>query len=361
MRTEAAQQVPDEIARLAHLGLDLPSFWRAATRQLRKAVPFDFFPCWFTLDPTSLLVTGHYNPEVPVEDHEVPTIVEYLEEKYDGPATLAARENLVITWDEVTGGDSARSLRYRENLLEWGVEHELAALLRADGASWGAVTLHRRHGQPPFGAEEVSFVAEVAPYLAEGARRSLVVSDLAEDAGPDTPCLVVLDANLAVDSVTPGAERSLADLPGGANASTGRLPFAVLAVAARVRRVARGETDSSVSAARARVLSRTGRWVVLHGASLLGPTGERFSVIIEPAHPSQRAPLLMDAFGLTEREQEVARLVLQGRSTDEIARMLYVSPYTVQDHLKAAFYKSGVRSRRELVARVLFDGDPSGP
>jgi AmiR/NasT family two-component response regulator len=39
---------------------------------------------------------------------------------------------------------------------------------------------------------------------------------------------------------------------------------------------------------------------------------QRVAVIVEPAHPRRIAPLLMSAYGLTEREQQLTRLVLQG-------------------------------------------------
>jgi DNA-binding CsgD family transcriptional regulator len=103
-----------------------------------------------------------------------------------------------------------------------------------------------------------------------------------------------------------------------------------------------------------RVLSRSGTWVVLHGASLVSGESHRVAVIVEPAHPARIAPLLMSVYGLTEREQEVTRLVLQGNSTAEIAERLVVSTHTVQQHLKSVFDKTGVRSRRDLVGKVFF-------
>ena len=77
-------------------------------------------------------------------------------------------------------------------------------------------------------------------------------------------------------------------------------------------------------------------------------------MIVESAHPARITPLLMSAYGLTEREQDVTRLVLQGESTTAIAQRLVVSPHTVQQHLKNIFEKTGVRSRRDLVGKVFF-------
>src|SRR4029453_18739583 len=108
--------------------------------------------------------------------------------------------------------------------------------------------------------------------------------------------------------------------------------------------------------ARARVRTPAGRWLVLHGARLDGDPQGRVSVIIEPPRPDELAPLLVAAYGLSDREQAVAALVFQGRSTRQIARALGISPspYTVQEHLTAVFDKVGVRSRGELVGQVFF-------
>ena len=54
----------------------------------------------------------------------------------------------------------------------------------------------------------------------------------------------------------------------------------------------------------------------------------------------------MAAYGLTERERDVTRLILQATSTVKIAQDLVVSTHTVQQHLKSIL-KTGVRSRRK--------------
>jgi DNA-binding CsgD family transcriptional regulator len=226
----------------------------------------------------------------------------------------------------------------------------IAALRTQAGDVWGALGLYRDQGQPLFDATELAFIQSVAPYLAEGARRALLAGEAVDPEGPRAPGLIVLSGNWEIESTTPGVEHWLAELPDG-DWDAGKLPSSVLAVAGRALRTAE-HPDEPGQVAVSRVLSRSGTWVVLHGASLVAGGTRRVAIIVEPAHPARIAPLLMAAYGLTEREQQVTRLVLQGSSTAEIASRLVVSAHTVQQHLKSVFAKTGVRSRRDLVGKV---------
>jgi DNA-binding CsgD family transcriptional regulator len=60
----------------------------------------------------------------------------------------------------------------------------------------------------------------------------------------------------------------------------------------------------------------------------------------------------MSAYGLSEREREVARLVLHRDSTARIAERLVVSPPTIQEHLEKTFEKTGGRWSRSLRIRA---------
>jgi DNA-binding CsgD family transcriptional regulator len=57
--------------------------------------------------------------------------------------------------------------------------------------------------------------------------------------------------------------------------------------------------------------------------------------------------------GMTDSELRVARLVAEGMTNREVAERLFVSPHTINGHLRQVFAKVGVNSRVELARRAL--------
>ena len=351
MTSYASERAHDRITSLAGHGLDLVSFWREATEIIEPVVPHYLGPCWYTLDPASLLITSHFNDHMPVLPPES-LALEYYEDDVNKLADIARSPSGLSTLHEATGGDPSSSPRWQANIQLGGDQELIVGLRTASGHAWGGLGLYREPGAPMFDREEVGFLRAIAPSLGEGARRALLLGEATDPEGPQAPGLLVLSSEWEVESATPGVERWVSDLPEG-DWDAGRLPSAVLAVAGRALRSAEGRNEPG-EVALARVLTRSGTWVVLHGATLVSDGRRRIAVIVEPAHPARIAPLLMSAYGLTEREQDVTRLVLQGESTATIADRLVVSAHTVQQHLKSIFEKTGVHSRRDLVGKVFF-------
>jgi DNA-binding CsgD family transcriptional regulator len=351
MSAYARERASDRIAELIGRGLDLVSLWRAASEAIEPVVPHYGGACWYTLDPASLLITSHFNDQMPVLPPEM-LALEYYADDVNQLADVARSPSGASTLHDATGGDPSASPRWQANIRLGGDQELVVALRTAPGEAWGGIGLYREPGMPMFDADEIGFLRGVAAALGEGARRALLLGEATDPEGPDAPGLLVVTSDWELESATPGVERWIADLPAG-DWDSGRLPSAVLAVAGQALRSAEGR-DEPGQVALARVLTRSGAWVVLHGASLVGEGRPRVAVIVEPAHPARIAPLLMSAYGLTEREQDVTRLVLQGESTATIADRLCVSPHTVQQHLKSVFEKTAVHSRRDLVGKVFF-------
>ena len=63
---------------------------------------------------------------------------------------------------------------------------------------------------------------------------------------------------------------------------------------------------------------------------------------------------LLDPIGeLTSREREILALMAEGRSNQGISRTLWLSPKTVETHIRGAFTKLGIREAPEDNRRVL--------
>jgi DNA-binding CsgD family transcriptional regulator len=145
--------------------------------------------------------------------------------------------------------------------------------------------------------------------------------------------------------------RALLHELGAGEQGDGGLPLPAAGALLRARAIAEEREDGP---ARVLTRSRSGRWLACHGSCLRDADGRlgTTALLIEPARPAEIAPLLMAAYELSAREQQITALIAHGCSTTGIAERLHISRHTVRDYMKGILAKVGARSRGELVATL---------
>lgn len=86
-----------------------------------------------------------------------------------------------------------------------------------------------------------------------------------------------------------------------------------------------------------------------------GPGGE--VVLVHIDRVSMEREIDLDAvrrrYRISRREQDVLRMLYYGKSNREIAELLFISEYTVKDHIKAIMAKMGAASRSEVLYKLV--------
>jgi DNA-binding CsgD family transcriptional regulator len=348
-RSRAVAWRADDLVRRCSLGLRGTEFQADVVRAIHALLPVDavFIA---TADPATLLFTGLFaeDPLVDVADQFLNN--EFGQDDVNKFHSLATGSPHVATLDSVTRGERLGSARYRDIMAPLGLGDELRAALVTPSGCWGYLCLHRAESPHGFTASEVRLVGRLASSLGNGFRLS-VTGPGVEGITAMAPGVVLLHPDHSLAAMTGEAELLLADIDDQSSDSA-RLPAAIYAAAACLQSIDRGVAPPG-SSPTLRVRTIGGRWLLVHATHLHGSLDDDIAVIIEPAHPSRNAPLMLSSLGLTPRESEVALLVLRGASTKVIGAELHLSSYTVKDHLKSIFDKTGVRSRRDLVAKLV--------
>jgi DNA-binding CsgD family transcriptional regulator len=352
MSHDRERRVRDQLAAAASKGDTWLAFAGAASDVLARHIAFDRC-CWHPVDPGTVLFTGTAHRNVGcsgtwLAEHE------YVIEDVNKWWFLARSGRLAGATSIATHGDLSRSARHRSHAT-FGIGDELRGSFVLEGVYWGAVGLLRNEGEPYFTDEDVKLLQLASPVLAEGFRRALFAAPAKQALEEvDVPGVVVFDAAGRPESVSPAAEFWIAQLAENPSPPSPAQSFVVEQLATRARSLPEGH-DPLGLAARTRVRTTTGRWLSMYGTRLAGGVGGRTAVIIQPARHSEIIPIIALAYGLTARERQISQLCLQGLATKAIADALRISQYTVQDHLKAIFDKTGARTRGELVGRIFLE------
>lgn len=344
----------DEIVRRADRATTAADVFAAVSPPLRGLVPFHA-AAWLATDPGTGLPTS------PVRIDDLEGITQAMCATHWEHELLVEDVNLFrhLARSDIPAGalshtvaDPRQSPRYRRFLRPLGFNDELRTVLRVGDAPWGSITMWRRDGA--FTPRETALLAELSAPVGEALRRHARPSIVhAEPRDHDRPGLLLFDPNGHLTSVNDDASRWLAELPPepGIGTDHGLLPVWLLITAYRAGAIRHGAGDGT---ARTRVRTRQGRWLICHASCLRHHDGSPgpVALVIEPAQPADIAPIVVEAYGLTDREQQIVRLIARGAATTDISEELHLSPHTVRDHVKAIFAKAEVSSRGELTAKL---------
>jgi DNA-binding CsgD family transcriptional regulator len=305
---------------------------------LHPKVGFDAF-VWLLIDPLTGVGTSPI-AEVP----SLERLPELIRLRYRvRPRWTALDPGRPVPWPPDADDAWARALRV------YGVRDVVTVALGDRFGLWGVLDLWRVGGR--YSPGELEAVGSVAGIVTAGLRRAQAESLTRRASAPGMvgPAVMVLGPDLVPRTQTDEAEHYLrALLP----TEEGRrpVPAAAYNVGAQLLAVEAG-LDDTEPVARAHLVD--GRWLTFRAARLgAAPDGD-VAVSMSLTAPRDRLQLYARAHGLTARETEVLDCLADGDDTRGVAARLFVSEFTVQDHLKAMFDKTGLRTRRSLVARAL--------
>lgn len=351
MKAVTATQAKQEMIQLCHSALDSGTLRVELLKRLQKVVPFDY--AYFSnTDPATLFITNSVLAEEPPSWlMSVFLENEFLQDDFIKFSDMIKTHQTVGVLSQVTRDELHLSQRYKDMLLPLAMEDELRATFVTDNTCWGTLCLHRGQSDFKYSPAEADFVAQLAPHIADGLRKALLLDIAISGSVPDGPGVLILTDDLSIVAMTATAEYWLGELSETQGGDRQVLPLPIRSVISAFKAIEGGIVSHYPPKIRLR--TRSGHWLIVYASRLKYADHQaQFTVIFELAQPIDIAPLIMQAYLLTKREGEITQCVLRGWSTTEISARLHISANTVQDHLKSIFEKVDVRSRGELVARI---------
>lgn len=350
----AANESADRVRRLCEAITDGHALRVAVMAELQKAVGFDSY-AWLMTDPHSWVGSSPL-ADVPCLP-ELPTLIrlKYLTEVNRWTVLPPSGIDRLHAH---TNGNLQTSLVWDQLLRRFDVT-DMASLAFIDRfGCWGFLDLWRSRPSPPFTAEEAEFLGRVVKPLTTGLRQCQAGtftsdSDAALLSHAD-PAVLLMSGSLDVVAQTGQAEQYLRMLvpPEGGR---GPVPAGAYNVAAQLLAV---EAGIDQHPPRARVHISGGTWLTLQAARIGTPGAAivaqaQIAVTIELASTADRAAIYASSHCFSGREAEILDLLLSGADSYALANGLHLAEHTVQDYLKNIFAKTGTRSRRQLIARVI--------
>ncbi|MGI8456723.1 MAG: helix-turn-helix transcriptional regulator [Propionibacteriaceae bacterium] len=347
---KAGERSAARIARICQTPANSRNLRLKLLEEIRGAVPFDAY-AWLLTDPATSVGSSPL-AAVPC----LPELPDLIRLKYLTDVNRWTRlESPVALLSQATDGLLFRSRVWRELQARYNVTDVASVVFSDPFGCWAFLDLWRAGAHGQFTAAELNYLTGIVGPVTTALRRcqaSAFNTGTIATGQPRGPVVLLLSGTLDVLAQTPETQAYLRVLvPPDENQTP--IPASAYNVAAQLLAV---EARIDVNPPTARVHLFGGRWLTLRAARIADPQRSHradIAVSIEDSSPTERTELFGRVHALSSRERELLDHLVTGRDTRDLARLMFLSPHTIQDHLKSIFDKTSVRNRRTLLSRAL--------
>jgi len=252
---------------------------------------------------------------------------------------------------------------YNDFLSPQKIHHQLSVCLWAHGKLLAVLGMYRPKCSRPFSAREHSKAQAMAKYISSGLERAILNQKVKKVEGvinavcPDLPYnwVIVLDECLEPIYINGEGLKGVLGAEIEAAQKTGVYPHLPEPLEAKCREFSEAARKSADPVRHAVINCEngvSGQGISANIRSVRSEDSRLLFVVVGDARAKSSEALKKS--GLSRREMEIAGLICDGLKNREIGEKLFISEYTVENHLRSIYQKMDVSNRTSLVNRITF-------
>ena len=281
--------------------------------------------------------------------------------------SLNRRHTTFITEQVVPYGQLTAGEYYNDFLKPQSIHSQLSIFLTNENRLIGAFNLFRPPNADVFTFRDRAKAEFMAPYLAAALNKILMLEKTATQSamidrilcGLPYGAVVLMNEWFEPIYCSDTAKEKLRRLCGIKEEMTSCLRYlSKIMFSHFCKKASRtlNESKASMQKMQIRLAKNKGQSeIVVRQIRMGNPESTFFAVYFEPeeSEAPAREKQELKELGLTAREMDVVLLLSEGLKNPEIGKRLFISEYTVENHLRSIFRKMGVTNRTAATNRVL--------
>jgi DNA-binding CsgD family transcriptional regulator len=254
---------------------------------------------------------------------------------------------------------------YSDFLKPQSIHYQMSIYLKSKHRFLGVIGLYRPSNAKEFSSLDQAKANLMAPYLAGALEKSLISEQKNEqDAILNSilsdlpyPGILVLDRSLRPIYENQYAVRAIAHLNqarSGQNMPLGALPKEIELPCQKLLRFTQLDEETEPPHQHLELTCQPEKEKLAIHLRLINPSAKNPLLLVYFAFEAYECDVLnrIRQYGLSQRQGEVVFLLSKGLTNKEIGNRLFISTYTVENHLKAIYEKMNVKNRTELSYRL---------